>query len=117
MKSIVSIAAVLTLFAAAGHATTCTIPTTGKDDTTAIQNAFKSCATGGTVVFTKGANYYLNAMISISGLKGTTVQFDGTLTLPAYSSSYENGAAYLTVAGDSIHWSGSGTINGQGQAW
>jgi hypothetical protein len=117
MKCLVSIAAALSLFVAAGQATTCTIPTTGKDDTSAIQSAFKSCATGGTVVFTKGASYYLNAMISITGLQGTTVQFDGTLNLPAYSSSYENGNAYISITGDSVKWTGSGTINGNGQAW
>ncbi|CAO3675618.1 unnamed protein product [Umbelopsis ramanniana] len=117
MKSLVSIAAALSLFVAAAQATTCTIPTTGKDDTSAIQSAFKSCATGGTVVFTKGANYYLNAMISLTGLQGTTVQFNGNLTLPVYSSSYENGAAYISVTGDSVKWTGSGTIVGNGQAW
>jgi polygalacturonase len=69
------------------------------------------------VVFTKGANYYLNGMITLSGLQGTIVQFDGTLNLPAFNSSYENQNAYITVSGDSVHWSGSGTINGNGQAW
>ncbi|KAI9289451.1 pectin lyase fold/virulence factor [Umbelopsis sp. AD052] len=117
MKSLISIAAALSLFAAAAQATTCTIPTTGKDDTSAIQSAFKSCATGGTVVFTKGSTYYLNAMISLTGLQGTTVQFDGTLNLPVYASSYENGAAYISVTGDSVKWTGTGTIVGNGQAW
>ncbi|KAG2182018.1 hypothetical protein INT43_006944 [Umbelopsis isabellina] len=117
MKSFLSVTAALALLATAAQATTCTIPTSGKDDTASIQSAFKSCATGGTVVFTKGANYYLKSLITLSGLKGTTVQFDGTLNLPAFSSSFENQGAYITVSGDSVHWSGSGTINGNGQGW
>ncbi|KAI9498417.1 pectin lyase fold/virulence factor [Zychaea mexicana] len=104
--------------APARRATTCTIESTGGgDDTPNIVKAFTNCNNGGTVKFPKDAEYNMETVIYIEDLQDITVDFQGTLNLPKYNTKYEDEKAFIYLRGDNIHFSGPGTINGNGQGW
>lgn len=96
---------------------TCTVKSSGGDDASAIENAFKSCNNGGIVKFTKGATYNLKSVVSIEKAQDVTVDFQGTVNLPSYNTKFQNEKAFFYIAGDNIQWTGSGTFNGNGQGW
>ncbi|KAF1796673.1 glycoside hydrolase family 28 protein [Mucor lusitanicus] len=98
---------------------TCTAKSGTSDDAVSIAEAFNSCKSGGTVVFTKGATYNLKTLINISGLKNVNVQFYGKVNLPALNTKYEGATAFFKIAGDNIHWDGAGIgeFVGGGQKW
>ncbi|RCH89836.1 hypothetical protein CU098_006083 [Rhizopus stolonifer] len=92
-----SLALITVLASAAQAATICTVATGSSDAATAITTAFTNCANGGTVVFTKGATYNLNSLVSVTGLKGTKKWWDAgdkkaptVLRITATSSSFSN---------------------------
>ncbi|KAG0741375.1 hypothetical protein G6F57_001115 [Rhizopus arrhizus] len=102
----------------AGAATNnCVVSASGSDDTSAITEAFKKCASGGTVTFSKGSTYNIKDTVTIEGLKNVNINFAGTLNLPARSSSFKNGDHYIQIKGENVNMYGGGTINGNGQAW
>ncbi|KAL1935289.1 hypothetical protein VTP01DRAFT_4429 [Rhizomucor pusillus] len=110
-------AALAILFAASpAFAATCTVSTSG-DAAEAIESAFKQCASGGTVVFTKGATYNMKSVVSVTDVKNVKVQFEGTVNLPAYNEDFEDEKAFFYIEGDNITWKGSGVFNGNGQGW
>lgn len=96
---------------------TCVVAKSKYDDAVTITQAFNNCKTGGTVYFPKGNTYYLKSMVSISGVKNVNVNFAGQLVLPPYDSKFKGKESYIEIKGDNIHWSGGGTITGNGQAW
>ncbi|RCH88260.1 hypothetical protein CU097_008268 [Rhizopus azygosporus] len=96
---------------------TCVVAKSKSDDAVTITQAFNNCKTGGTVYFPKGNTYYLKSMVSISGVKNVNVNFAGQLVLPPYDSKFKGKESYIEIKGDNIHWSGGGTITGNGQAW
>ncbi|KAI8139165.1 pectin lyase fold/virulence factor [Fennellomyces sp. T-0311] len=99
-------------------AATCTVKSSGGgDDTPNIVEAFESCNNGGTVEFPADSEYNMETVIYIEGLQDITVDFQGTLNLPSYNTKYQDEKAFIYLRGDNIHFSGSGTINGNGQGW
>ncbi|ORZ01670.1 pectin lyase fold/virulence factor [Syncephalastrum racemosum] len=114
-----SIFALLASAATMAHAaTTCEVKSSGgSDDASNIVDAFTQCKNGGTVSFPKGATYNLKSVVSVDGLQDVIVDFQGTVNLPDYDTSFEDEKAYFYIAGDNIQWSGSGTFNGNGQGW
>ncbi|KAI9262290.1 pectin lyase fold/virulence factor [Phascolomyces articulosus] len=100
------------------RATTCTVKSSGGgDDTPNIVDAFESCNNGGTVEFPKGSEYNLKTVIYIEKLQDITIDFQGTINLPSYNTKFEDEKAFIYLRGDNIHFSGAGTINGNGQGW
>ncbi|PNH31132.1 hypothetical protein VD0004_g3734 [Verticillium dahliae] len=101
------------------RATTCT-PTAGGlstvDDVPAIQSAIKSCASG-TILIPAGQTYHINSQLSFAGCTGCTLQLDGVLSVST-DFNYWNGKSQVIslskITGATI--TGSGTINGNGQA-
>jgi galacturan 1,4-alpha-galacturonidase len=96
---------------------TCVVAKSSSDDAITIAEAFEKCKTGGTVTFSKGTTYNLKSVVTISGLKNVNINLAGTISLPARSSSWQNGDHYIQLKGDNIKMYGGGTINGNGQAW
>lgn len=100
-------------------APTC-IPTSGGpssvDDVTAIQSAIKACPSGN-IVIPKGKTYHINSQLSFAGCSGCTLQVDGELSVST-DFTYWNGKGQIihlqNLNGATI--TGSGTINGNGQA-
>ena len=99
------------------RADTCVVKSSGGDDTSVIVDAFEKCNNGGIVQFPKGSTYNLQSVISVEDLKDLTVDFQGTINLPKYNTKFEDEKAFIYLAGDNIHFSGAGTINGNGQGW
>ncbi|KAG2217134.1 hypothetical protein INT45_008849 [Circinella minor] len=99
------------------RATTCTVKSSGGDDTPVIIEAFEKCNNGGVVEFPKGSTYNLQSVITIEDLQDITIDFQGTLNLPEYNTKFEDEKAFIYLRGDNIHFSGAGTINGNGQGW
>ncbi|ORY97707.1 pectin lyase fold/virulence factor [Syncephalastrum racemosum] len=96
---------------------TCTVKSSGGDDASAIETAFKNCNKGGIVKFTKGTTYNLKSVVSIEKVQDITVDFQGTINLPSYNTKFEKEKAFFYIAGDNIQWTGGGTFNGNGQGW
>ncbi|CAO3698616.1 hypothetical protein G6F70_001896 [Rhizopus microsporus] len=120
--SLTSITALLLLSAgisnvSAAATNTCVVAKSSSDDAITIAEAFEKCKTGGTVTFSKGTTYNLKSVVTISGLKNVNINLAGTISLPARSSSWQNGDHYIQLKGDNIKMYGGGTINGNGQAW
>lgn len=118
MKFFLSSAAILLLSVQqALAAKTCAVKSSGGDDASNIVDAFNNCNNGGTVEFTKGTAYNLKSVVSVEKLQDVTVKFEGTINLPTYNTKFEDEKAFIYLAGDNIHFSGAGTINGNGQGW
>lgn len=118
MKFFLSSAAILLLSVQqALAAKTCAVKSSGGDDAANIVDAFNNCNNGGTVEFTKGTTYNLKSVVSVEKLQDVTVKFEGTINLPTYNTKFEDEKAFIYLAGDNIHFSGAGTINGNGQGW
>ncbi|KAJ8662589.1 hypothetical protein O0I10_001550 [Lichtheimia ornata] len=118
MKFFLSSAAILLLSVQqALAAKTCAVKSSGGDDASNIVDAFNNCNNGGTVEFTKGTTYNLKSVVSVEKLQDVTVKFEGTINLPTYNTKFEDEKAFIYLAGDNIHFSGAGTINGNGQGW
>lgn len=98
-------------------AANCVVAPSSGDAAANIVSAFNSCNNGGTVTFTKGVTYNLNSVVTIQGLKHVSVNFAGTINLPARSSSFKNLDHYIELKGDNVQVFGGGTVNGNGQAW
>lgn len=96
--------------------TTCTVSTSG-DHSSNIEAAFSKCKNGGTVVFPSGTTFNMKSVVSVTGLKDVTVQFDSTVNLPSYDIKFTKEKAFFYIEGDNIHWSGSGAFYGNGQGW
>lgn len=99
--------------------TTCTPQAGGSpsvDDVPAIQSAIKACPSG-TIVIPSGKTYHINSQLSFSGCSGCTLQLNGELSV-------STDFTYWDAKGQIIHIqningatiTGSGTINGNGQA-
>ncbi|KAI8334115.1 hypothetical protein BD560DRAFT_493909 [Blakeslea trispora] len=84
-----SLATITALAYTSNAVTTCTVGTGGIVSTN-MASTFKEYKDGGTVVFFKGAVYHLDDMVAVSGLKGSNVQFHGTLNLSVYHPEYYN---------------------------
>lgn len=101
------------------RASSCT-PTAGGsstvDDVPAIEAAIKACPSG-TIVIPSGTTYHINSQLSFTGCVGCRFVLDGELSVST-DFSYWNGKGaviYLkSIQGATI--TGSGTINGNGQA-
>ncbi|KAI9015730.1 pectin lyase fold/virulence factor [Phycomyces nitens] len=113
-----AIASLFLLAATVEAGRTCVVGHSGKNNEVApIQQAFKDCNNGGTVVFPAGQTYNLKGVIAVENLKQVTVKFDSIINMPVFKTSLINEKAFLYISGDNIHFSGSGTINGNGQGW
>jgi galacturan 1,4-alpha-galacturonidase len=86
------------------------------DDVPAIQAAIKACPSG-TIVIPSDQTYHINSQLSFAGCSGCTFELNGEL-LASTDFGYWNGKGeiiYLqNIKGATI--TGSGTINGNGQA-
>ncbi|CAO3690722.1 unnamed protein product [Rhizopus stolonifer] len=102
---------------AAAATNNCVVAKSSSDDALTIADAFKKCATGGTVTFTKGTTYNLKSVVTVQNLKNVNINLAGTINLPARSSSFSGGNHYLQFKGSNINMYGGGSINGNGQAW
>ncbi|KAK2471315.1 hypothetical protein H9L39_17546 [Fusarium oxysporum f. sp. albedinis] len=101
------------------RASTCTPQAGGSssvDDVPAIQAAIKACPSG-TIVIPSDQTYHINSQLSFAGCSGCTFELNGEL-LASTDFGYWNGKGeiiYLqNIKGATI--TGSGTINGNGQA-
>ncbi|KAI8663169.1 putative endo-xylogalacturonan hydrolase A [Fusarium keratoplasticum] len=99
--------------------TTCTPQTGGSpsvDDVPAIQSAINACPSG-TIVIPSGQTYHINSQLSFSGCSGCTLQLNGELSVST-DFTYWDGKGQIihiqNINGATI--TGSGTINGNGQA-
>lgn len=101
------------------RASTCTPQAGGSstvDDVPAIQSAIKACPSG-IIVIPSGKTYHINSQLSFAGCSGCTLQLNGELSA---STDFD----YWNAKGEIIHLqningatiTGSGTINGNGQA-
>ncbi|RCI06679.1 hypothetical protein CU098_013794, partial [Rhizopus stolonifer] len=120
LPSALSSITLLALFTSATQALkTCTVAKSSTDDALTIVDAFKTCASGGNVVFTKGTTYTLKTFVKVTGLKDVNVQFYGTVKLPEFNTKYKNTDAYFRIEGSNINWDGGrvGTFQGNGQKW
>ncbi|OBZ88758.1 Exopolygalacturonase rpg16 [Choanephora cucurbitarum] len=118
IPSLTSSLALITVLASAAQAATCTVSTSGNVANN-IVTAFNNCKNGGTVVFSKGATYNLNDLVTVQGLNNVNVQFYGTLNLPAYNTKFNGKSAFLIIKGTKVNFDGGnvGVINGNGQKW
>lgn len=101
------------------RASTCTPQAGGSstvDDVPAIESAINACPSG-TIVIPSGQTYYINSQLSFAGCSGCTFQLFGELSVST-DFNYWDGKGEIIhlngITGATI--TGSGTINGNGQA-
>jgi galacturan 1,4-alpha-galacturonidase len=101
------------------RAATCTPQAGGSstiDDVPAIQSAINACPSG-TIVIPSGQTYYINSQLSFAGCSGCTFELLGELSVST-DFNYWNGKGQIihlqSITGAII--TGSGTVNGNGQA-
>ncbi|KAL0097373.1 glycoside hydrolase family 28 protein [Phycomyces blakesleeanus] len=114
--SVVASVFLLSTIAEAGR--TCVVGHSGNNNEVApIMKAFKDCNNGGTVVFPAGQTYNVKSALELQGLKNIVVKFDSIINFPRFNPKIQKGKGYMYFNGDNIHFSGRGTINGNGQGW
>lgn len=112
----------------------CTVLALGNqtDDTPQILSAFESCNNGGTVVFPETQNYWIATRLNPI-LHDVTIEWGGVWTLSdnltywranGYPITFQNHHAGFIISGERIHingartnGTGTGGINGNGNAW
>lgn len=127
-----NLAALLTLFVATltSSQPTCIVKAhgNGRDDTPAIMSAFSDCDNGGRIIFAPNTTYYVNTVMNTTALSDVHIDLHGYLLwssnitywlenslLVGYqnqSSAWFLGGTNLTIDGH-----GTGTLDGNGQAW
>jgi galacturan 1,4-alpha-galacturonidase len=86
------------------------------DDVPAIESAINACPSG-TIVVPSGQTYYINSQLSFTGCSGCTLELLGELSVSTDFNYWDGKGEIIhlkSITGASI--TGSGTINGNGQA-
>jgi galacturan 1,4-alpha-galacturonidase len=102
---------------------TCTPTSAGSantDDVPAIEAAFKSCGTGGTIVIPAGKTYMIRSTLDFTGCSNCDFQVEGTLKASDDTTFWNGVGAIISVSGITgakiRSVTGAGVIDGNGQA-
>lgn len=97
------------------------------DDAENILQAIQDCNNGGHVIFADKHTYTVASPLNLTGLKSVDIDIQGTLSFPAdnltywqensFDLQYQNATSFFILGGSDINVYGSGTVQGNGQAW
>jgi galacturan 1,4-alpha-galacturonidase len=97
------------------------------DDADNIIQAIQDCNNGGHVIFAEKQTYTIASPLNLTGLTSVDIDIQGTLSFPAHNLTYwqansfdlqyQNATSFFILGGSDINVYGSGTVQGNGQAW
>ncbi|KAJ4324909.1 hypothetical protein N0V94_000963 [Neodidymelliopsis sp. IMI 364377] len=97
------------------------------DDADNILQAILDCNNGGHVIFAEKQTYTIASPLNLTGLTSVDIDIQGTLSFPAdnltywqtnsFDLQYQNATSFFILGGSDINVYGSGTVQGNGQAW
>ncbi|TLD18871.1 extracellular exo-polygalacturonase [Venturia nashicola] len=97
------------------------------DDAKNILQAIHDCNSGGHVIFAERQKYTIASPMNLTGLTAMDLDIQGTLSFPStnltywqnasFDLKYQNATSFFILGGHDINVYGSGTIQGNGQAW
>lgn len=97
------------------------------DDAKNILRAIHDCNGGGHVIFAERQTYTVASPMNLTDLTAIDLDIQGTLSFPstnltywqtaAFDLNYQNATSFFLLGGADINVYGSGTIQGNGQAW
>lgn len=97
------------------------------DDAEHILQAIDDCNGGGHVIFAERQMYTITSPMDLTGLAAIDLDIQGTLSFPstnmtywqtaAFDLDYQNATSFFILGGTDVNVFGSGTIQGNGQAW
>lgn len=97
------------------------------DDAKNILQAIHDCNGGGHVIFAERQIYTITSPMNLTGLTAIDLDIQGTLSFPsnnltywqtqAFDLNYQNAKSFFLLGGTDVNVFGSGTIQGNGQAW
>lgn len=97
------------------------------DDAENILEAVKDCNDGGHVIFAAKQTYTISSPLDLTGLSSVDLDIQGTLSFPSdnltywqansFDLQYQNATSFFILGGNDVNVYGSGTVQGNGQAW
>lgn len=97
------------------------------DDAENILKAVQDCNNGGHVIFAAKQTYTIASPLNLTGLSSIDLDIQGTLSFPSdnltywqansFDLKYQNATSFIILGGSDVNVYGSGTVEGNGQAW